>query len=71
MTPIQELYDKFYKSNIFRDEFTEWLNENKERLIEQEKDEIIKAFYEGYEPYSKNGNIINGLEYYNETYQNK
>ena len=70
-TIIQEIIDKYYQSSIYRCEFTEWLKENKDILIEKEKEHIRSAYNKG------RFNAIDGLEissaeYFNQTYnQNK
>ena len=46
-TVIQEIIDKYYQSSIYRCEFTEWLIENKDLLLEKEKKQIIDAHLNG------------------------
>jgi|APGre2960657404_1045060.scaffolds.fasta_scaffold56910_1 hypothetical protein len=47
-TAIQEIIDKYYQSSIYRCEFTEWLIENKELLLEKEKEQIMNAYSIGF-----------------------
>ena len=47
-TAIQEIIDKYYQSSIYRCEFTEWLIENKELLLEKEKEQIMNAYTIGF-----------------------
>ena len=48
-TAIQEIIDKYYQSSIYRCEFTEWLIENKELLLEKEKNQMLNEWQKGFD----------------------
>jgi len=74
-TAIQELIEVFNsKNDVFK--LLKWIENNKDRLVEKEKEQMIEMYYEGHtSPYfSQYGNDVvkQAEEYYNETYnQNK
>ncbi len=63
-TAMQELIDSYHLIDKFTD-FDTWIANNKKRLLEKEKEQIIEAHAFG-------ANAQSGEEYYNETFnQNK
>ena len=41
---MQELFEKFYTSNIYNCEFTEWIRDNEKILIQSERKHLIDAY---------------------------
>ena len=65
-TAMQELFDKYYESNIYNSEFNQWLIENEESLLQKEKDQIRMAYVDGV--CCIENRFTNSLEYYNHLY---
>jgi hypothetical protein len=67
-TVMQKLVDTMNEDQV---SFTEWFQDNFKLLIENEKEQIIDAYCNGYQDGSTL-EIIQSEEYYNQTYnQNK
>jgi hypothetical protein len=69
-TPMQELFEKFYTSSIYRCEFTEWIKDNEKTLIQNERKHLVDAYEWGLidgEKHEKKG-YYNGNEFYDGYY---
>ncbi len=63
-TIMQELVDIMNEDQV---SFTEWFQDNYQMLIEKEKEQIMKAYCDGFDellPFHEN-------DYYNQTYNNE
>jgi hypothetical protein len=69
-TPMQELFDKFYASSIYRCEFTEWIKDNEKTLIQNERKHLVDAYEWGLIDGEKNEKkgYYNGNEFYDGYY---
>jgi division protein CdvB (Snf7/Vps24/ESCRT-III family) len=43
-TVVTQIFQEFYRSTIFRDEFVEWLNANKHILLRKERDQMYDVY---------------------------
>ena len=68
-TPIQELIEKFNKLTD-NYEFCDWLEANKECLLEKEKQMVIDAFRDGIKNVHNGSPYTTPLTYYNQTFKN-
>lgn len=72
-TTMQELIDT-YASFDTLDKFNDWLCNNEQRLLSEEKEQIITAFEDGYkscdidEAFEINKKLASGEQYYNKTF---
>ena len=69
-TPMQKLFEKFYTSNIYNCEFTEWIRDNEKILIQSERKHLIDAYEWGLIDGEKNEEkgYYNGNEFYDGYY---
>jgi len=43
-TVVTQIFQEFYRSTIFKDEFVEWLNANKDILLRKEKNQMYDVY---------------------------
>jgi len=43
-TVVTQILQEFYRSTIFKDEFVEWLNANKDILLRKEKNQMYDVY---------------------------
>jgi hypothetical protein len=43
-TVVTQIIQEFYRSTIFKDEFVEWLNANKDILLRKEKNQMYDVY---------------------------
>lgn len=43
-TVVTQILQEFYRSTIFKDEFVEWLNANKDILLRKEKNQMFDVY---------------------------